>query len=338
MDRPGWVALGVAAIFCASSAGTYLILRFANSLGLIDVPNARSSHHRPTARGGGGAIAIVLLASFGVLAANGWLNRPQFLTLAGGGCAIAVIGFLDDRWSIPARVRICVHGIAALLAIALLGWIEIPGIGSAAKWLSAAVSIIGVMWYVNLFNFMDGIDGIAASEAIFIALAGAWLNDLHHGQWGISVSLLFLAAANLGFLVWNWPPARIFMGDSGSGLCGFALAALALAASRSSALPLETWLILSGVFVVDATVTLARRIFRGAQWYAAHRSHAYQQLARRFKAHLPATLAVIAVNVFWLLPWAWYAEVAPTNAPFALIAALGPLIVLAVLAGAGAKE
>jgi Fuc2NAc and GlcNAc transferase len=150
--------------------------------------------------------------------------------------------------------------------------------------------------------------------------------------------MLCLAGASLGFLRWNWPPARIFMGDVGSGFLGFALAVLGLAASRSGAVPIEVWAILGGVFMVDATVTLIRRAGRGDRWFEAHRLHAYQHLARRWHSHLAVTLVVIAIDVIWLLPWALAAANFPAHAPLFLAAALIPLALVFLACGAGAKE
>jgi Fuc2NAc and GlcNAc transferase len=150
--------------------------------------------------------------------------------------------------------------------------------------------------------------------------------------------MLGLGGASLGFLLWNWPPARIFMGDAGSGFLGFAIGTLGLAASQSGAIPAEVWPILGGVFLTNSTVTLVRRVIRGERWFDAHRSHAYQNLARRWRGHLPVTLLSVAVNVFWLLPWAYQAILRPERAAWYMIAALLPLAVLAFACGAGDKE
>jgi Fuc2NAc and GlcNAc transferase len=147
-----------------------------------------------------------------------------------------------------------------------------------------------------------------------------------------------LAAATLGFLVWNWPPASIFMGDVGSGFLGFTLAVLGLVASRHSVARIEVWMILSGVFVVDATVTLLRRLVRGDRWFEAHRQHAYQYLASRWKKHLPVTILVCAINLFWLFPWAWIAALYPAYAMWCALAALAPLVIIALLLGAGRES
>jgi len=151
----------------------------------------------------------------------------------------------------------------------------------------------------------------------------------------LTAAMVALAVAALGFLIWNWPPARIFMGDVGSGFLGFTLAVLGLAVSRHSDVPIEAWAILNGVFLVDATVTLLSRLVRRDRWFDAHRSHAYQILASRWRGHLPVTLLIIAINVLWLFPWAWIAAIYPARAMLCVIAAMSPLAVAALLLGAG---
>jgi Fuc2NAc and GlcNAc transferase len=152
------------------------------------------------------------------------------------------------------------------------------------------------------------------------------------------VAALILAAATLGFLVWNWPPAKIFMGDAGSGYTGYAVAVLAVAAARESPVALLTWVMLAGVFVVDATVTLVRRVARRERASQAHRSHAYQWLARKWSSHRRVTLGVVLVNVVWLFPCALCATLFPAFAGWILCVALAPLIVAALAAGAGRPE
>jgi Fuc2NAc and GlcNAc transferase len=147
-----------------------------------------------------------------------------------------------------------------------------------------------------------------------------------------------LCAASAGFLIWNWPPAKIFMGDVGSGYLGYVIAVLAMAATRDNPAAVWVWLILGGVFFVDATVTLARRSLLGERLDEAHRSHAYQWLARRWRSHRRVTLSVLAVNVFWLLPAAWLAMRYPRAALWSLAGAFAPLIILAIAAGAGRRE
>ena len=205
-------------------------------------------------------------------------------------------------------------------------------------WTGDLVATLGIAWVLNLFNFMDGIDGIAASEAIFVVLAASSLSALGTDATGVFAASLVFAAACGGFLLWNWPPAKIFMGDVGSGYLGYVLAILALAAARENASSLWCWLILGGVFLVDATVTLSRRLVRGERVYEAHRSHAYQWLSRRWGSHRLVTIAVVLVNVAWLMPCALLCAAQPNRAPFIASAALIPLVIAALAAGAGKPE
>jgi Fuc2NAc and GlcNAc transferase len=326
---------------CRCRRYTGLMRRFALQKNLIDVPNERSSHASPTPRGGGVAIVIAFFAAAVLLSLLGLMDAKILGTLLIGGGAIALVGFFDDRWHLRAGVRLSVHLAAALGVVILLGGIPESALtrwGLHGVWIGGLAAVLVLVWTTNLFNFMDGIDGIAGSEAVFVSGAGALLNWCHGGAPGLTASMLCVAAASLGFLRWNWPPARIFMGDVGSGFLGFTLAVLGLAASQLGAIPFEAWGILGGFFLLDATITLLRRMVRGDQWLNAHRMHAYQQLARRWKAHLPVTLSVSAINLAWLLPWAWLAVRTPDNAKYFLIAALVPLSVLVILAGAGRKE
>jgi len=194
-----------------------------------------------------------------------------------------------------------------------------------------------LVWLLNLYNFMDGIDGIASIEAICICLGGSllyWLTG--HAQ--EAVLPMLLAATVAGFLVWNFPPARIFMGDAGSGFLGIVLGLLALMAGWINPLLFWGWLILLGVFVVDATFTLARRLLRGDKVYQAHRSHAYQYASRRYAGHRPVSLAVAAINLGWLLPVASAVVLLKLDGALGTMVAYAPLVVLALIYQAGKKE
>jgi Fuc2NAc and GlcNAc transferase len=329
------------AAFIISLVATGLMRRFALRRNLLDVPNLRSSHTSPTPRGGGVAIVLAFFAALVVLAFLGEIDARAFLALSAGGGVTALVGFLDDRWSLPAGVRFAVHVAAALCVLVSIGGVPESALlnwGLHGIWIGGVIAAVTLIWATNLFNFMDGIDGIAGTEAVFIAGAGAWINWHHGGSGGLTAAMLCLGAASLGFLCWNWPPARIFMGDVGSGFLGFSIAVLGLTASQRSAIPVEVWSILGGVFLIDSTVTLVRRMLRGDKWFEAHRLHAYQHLARRWKSHLLVTTLVIVVDVVWLVPWAMFAAEFPARAPLFLIAALLPVAGLVLFCRAGSKE
>jgi Fuc2NAc and GlcNAc transferase len=331
---------GCAALL-ASAILTGWVRRFALKYGIVDSPNARSSHARVTPRGGGIAIAIVCAAGVAAACAIGWIDLPLAAALGAGGMLVALIGFLDDRYSISVGTRLLVHFVAAVLAVALLGGLPPLQVGARLVELGLLgdlLAVAGVVWAVNAFNFMDGIDGIAATEATMVALFGSALAFGAFGGPEIGLAAAIFAASCCGFLFWNWPPARIFMGDAGSGFLGFFVAVLALGAARNTPAALFVWLILAGAFFVDATTTFVRRLLRGARVHQAHREHAYQWLARRLGSHRAVDWVFIGVNVGWLGPCACYAAGRPEDACVVSIIALCPLVPAALAVGAGRKE
>jgi Fuc2NAc and GlcNAc transferase len=337
-----WSVVVVATMaFVVALIATGSMRKYALRGNLIDIPNVRSSHQSPTPRGGGVAIVLAFsMAALILMVMRSMDSRLVIAILVGGG-AVALVGYVDDRRHLRARVRFCVHLAAATWVVTLLGGLPETALGAwgvVGSWICKVLAVLALVWITNLFNFMDGLDGIAGSEAVFVSCAGAWLCWRQAGAGGVTAALSCLSAACLGFLRWNWPPARIFMGDVGSGFLGFSLGVLGLAATQQHIIPIEAWLILGGVFLVDATVTLVRRLLRGDRWFEAHRSHAYQILARRWKAHLPVTGLVIIVNVLWLLPLATLAVNAPSHARWLTLLALAPIAAAAILCGAGKAE
>jgi Fuc2NAc and GlcNAc transferase len=333
--------LAVIAAFALSFLLTFVVRRIALSRGMIDIPNRRSSHIAPTPRGGGVAIVIASVLASGVLLAAHAISFQFFAALVGGGLPVAVIGLLDDRKPLPASARLAVHLASATWAVYVLGGLPAIRFGATDVHLGIwgdVLAVFAIVWMLNLFNFMDGIDGIAASEAVSVAAAGAGLWWLSGNYSSDATAALTVAAACLGFLPWNWPPAKIFMGDVGSGYLGFVISVLALAASQRNPAGAWVWLILGGVFSVDATVTLVRRIARGDRVYEAHRTHAYQWLARRWKSHKRVTVTVTAINLLWLLPCAYFSVLNSRFAAWAALVALTPLVIAAIAAGAGRHE
>jgi len=330
-----------ALVFAASTLLTGVVRRFASARGLVDVPNPRSSHTRTTPRGGGLAVVITVTVGVFALAVMGLASRELTIAIVGGGGIVGLVGFLDDRHSLRPAVRFTVHTCAALWALGWLGGLPPLLVGDhlvkpgAAGYVFGAV---GIVWVLNLFNFMDGIDGIAATEAVFISCAAALTGAI--GSWPaeVLVGAWMLACASAGFLCWNWPPAKVFLGDVGSGYLGYVIAILALASGRSDPVAIWIWLILGGVFFVDATTTLIRRWLRGERVSEAHRSHSYQWLARNWGSHSQVTGTALAINLVWLLPWSVLAVKFPAYAVVSLICAFAPLALLALLAGAGRQE
>ena len=289
-------------------------------LGVIDKPNARSSHAIPTVRGGGVSIILTLL---GAIVGLAWISGEQLdmapiLTLGVAVLVLAVVSFCDDLKSVGARVRFGCHAAAAILVLAIVG---VPQIGTweTSRLILALVGFLWVAGYTNAFNFMDGINGLAAGQAAVTGLATAAL-ALAAGvpvQHPLVLLALVVAGAAAGFIPHNFPRARMFMGDVSSAPLGFLLAApgwwLACEAGWWLLLPVG---LLHANFVLDTGVTLARRVARGERWYEPHREHFYQRLIRSGFSHVYvtgwelgfqiviATAVVMAVRAggWWLLP------------------------------------
>ncbi|MGE6388509.1 MraY family glycosyltransferase [Pseudomonas sp. NPDC078416] len=332
-----WVAV---AVVLFSFALTHVLRRYALHKSLLDIPNGRSSHTIPTPRGGGVAIVISYLVALLWMLFAGLIGRDPFLALFGAGTLIAALGFLDDHGHIAARWRLLGHFFAASWALFWLGGlpaINVFGMTLAPGLIVNVLAAFYLVWLLNLYNFMDGIDGIASVEAICVCVGAAIIYAL--SGFATLVWLPFLlACAVAGFLFWNFPPAKIFMGDAGSGFLGIMLGCLSLQGAWISSQFLWVWLILLGVFIVDATVTLIRRLVRGDKVYEAHRSHAYQFASRRFGKHLPVTSAVGVINLCWLLPVAVCVTRFGLDGALGVIIAYAPLLALAVIFKAGALE
>lgn len=332
-----WLMLAVLGI---SLLLTWVLRRYALARSLMDIPNNRSSHSVPTPRGGGVAIVLSFLVASPLLTFLVDVPWSYIWALWGAGALTAVIGFLDDHGHIAARWRLLAHFSASIWALAWLGGlppVQLLGVDFNLSWVGHFFAVFYLVWMLNLYNFMDGIDGIASVQAVSACL-GACVIYWLAGDISLIWMPLLLAVAVLGFLFWNFPPARIFMGDAGSGFLGLILGVFSVQAAWTSSRFLWVWLILLGVFIVDATFTLIRRLLRGDKVHEAHRSHAYQFASRQFGRHLPVTLAVMAINVLWLLPIAMCVGLFDLDGSMGLVLAYAPLVVLAIKFHAGELE
>jgi Fuc2NAc and GlcNAc transferase len=302
---------------------TGLARRIAVARSLLDVPNERSSHTSPTPKGGGLAIVAVVLSGVAILGLTGGLGRGETWAILGGGTLVAVVGWLDDRQSLSAGTRLAAHVAAAVWALWWLGGMPFLTTGQNVRAMGMFGTVLAgfaIVWAINVTNFMDGIDGLAAGEVVTVTLSAALLLAEVHPALAAAAALT--GGAALGFLPWNWRPARIFMGDTGSGFLGFVLAVLAIASERAGALPALAWIVLYAVFATDATITLLRRAWRGDRWYSAHRSHAYQRAVQAGWSHARVTTIVLLANAgLGLL--AWRAAARPELLGAALAAAVG---------------
>lgn len=313
----------------------------ARRMGLVDIPNERSSHSRPTPRGGGLGIFVAVTLGVWFWSASTHVELVWTNILIGAG-AVAAIGFWDDVRSVSAHWRFCVHLVAAIfLFLAFPDGLKIrlfagQSFGGLPAFL---LSCVGVVSAINMFNFMDGIDGLAASEAVFVTGGGALILLLNgDAHTPVALVCVLVSAASAGFLLVNWPPARIFMGDVGSGFLGFSIAAVALWSMTDELMLFWTWITLGGVFVADATVTFFRRLLRRENVASAHRMHAYQRLSRRWSSHRRVSILTTAINFFWLFPLATLATAKPLYAPVIAGVAVIPIGVAAWIVGAGLPD
>jgi Fuc2NAc and GlcNAc transferase len=333
----GWSVLFV---FLISFFLTMLLRKYALSKSLMDIPNERSSHAIPTPRGGGLSIVIAFILSLFFMQWCQFISYETMLAGVIGGSIVSVIGFMDDHGHIAARWRLLAHAIASIWILFWVGGfpsITLGGVLFDFSWLGQILGVLYLIWMLNLYNFMDGIDGIAGVEAVSVCLSTCalyWIAGAENLIWGP----LLLSAGVAGFLFWNFPPARIFMGDAGSGFLGLMLGLLSLQAARVAPDFFWAWLILLGVFIVDATVTLLRRLIRGEKVYEAHRSHAYQFASRKSGGHMPVTIGVGLINIFWLLPLALFVTCYGLDGSVGLLIAYAPLSVLAWRLNAGGTE
>ena len=330
--------------FFISCALTWGLRLYAIKNNVIDQPNQRSSHSVPTPRGGGVAIVLTLLASLVWLVLTNHITQATFLGFFVPGLLIAVIGFLDDHGHIVARWRLLMHFIAAAIGLFYLGSfpsINMFGYDVSLSWFGMILGSIYLVWMLNLYNFMDGINGLASAQAITFSLCSILIitiNNYSDSSDAMTMLALALAGSVAGFIVWNFPVARIFMGDAGSGFLGITIGLMILYFAKLDSRVLIAELCLLGVFIVDATTTLLRRLLAGKKVYEAHASHCYQILARKYKSHVPVTMAAIAINFMWLLPIAYLIISAKIDGIVGISIAWLPLIILVFRCGAGVKD
>jgi UDP-N-acetylmuramyl pentapeptide phosphotransferase/UDP-N-acetylglucosamine-1-phosphate transferase len=309
---PLWLGVTALLSLLLAYVSVGALRRWAEQRQLVDRPNERSSHTRPTPRGGGAAIVIVVLVG----AAIGWFfNRAwpasAFWTWWLGAALVAAISWLDDLRSLSNRLRFGVHALATLLVLWGVGFwhvISLPLLGELhLGWLALPITLLWIIGLTNIYNFMDGIDGLAGGQAVISGISWLWVGMVSELWWVALIGLL-LAAASGGFLGHNWPPAAIFMGDVGSAFLGFTFAVLAVMGNPANPKLALVGVVVLWPFIFDASLTLLRRLCKGENIFQAHRSHFYQRLVIAGQSHQTVTrlylglaLASAALAGLWLL-------------------------------------
>jgi Fuc2NAc and GlcNAc transferase len=303
------IAVSLFSVFVFSVIVTWLVRRYSLKHQVLDVPNERSSHTAPTPRGGGLSISLSILIAIAVLAFIDYLPTKVAIGLGFGGLFVAIIGWLDDRDHIPAIWRATSYLVVGAWFLYWINGVDTIVLGTTIfnpGIVGDLLIIIGIAWLINLYNFMDGTDGLAAVQAICTGMMAAvlfWISDSN----GLAIISLVVVFASAGFLVWNWPPARIFMGDVSSCLIGFIFSGLAISGHNSADVSLLVWFILLSIFIMDATLTLIKRMINGEKWYAAHKGHAYQRLIQLGVSHAQLARSVLLINLCLLWPVAYAA-------------------------------
>jgi Fuc2NAc and GlcNAc transferase len=278
-------------LFLLSFGLTYFIKEYAIKKSLVATVNERSSHSVPTPHGGGIAVSLTWFIGLIYLYMNNQIESTLFYALI-IGVVIAIVGLIDDIVELKPKIRMIVFTLIGISGLALIGGLDAIDFGIlsiTSPFITNIFAILLILWYINLTNFIDGINGYVGSEFVFLSIAGFIFFGGEH--------FIVLGVAVLGFLFWNWNKAKIFMGDVGSTLLGYNIAILTLYYSNQEASNLWIWVILFSVFWFDATVTLIRRKLNGEKLSVAHKKHAYQRLTQAGWSHRTVTLSTIGLNV-----------------------------------------
>jgi Fuc2NAc and GlcNAc transferase len=276
--------------FLLSIILTYVIKEYSIKKSLVDIPNERSSHSIPTPHGGGIAIAISWFILLVYLYNTNNINNNLFFALLAGSI-ISIISYIDDLYDLSAKFRLTIQLIVSILGLIALGGLEKLDFGIIVienQFITNSFAILMIIWFINLYNFLDGIDGYAGSEMIFLSIVGYLIfSDIH---------FLVLATSVAGFLIFNWHKAKIFMGDVGSTLLGYNIAIFALY-YQNSGTSILVWITLFGLFWFDATLTLYRRYKNKEKLSQAHRKHTYQRAVQAGYRHDRVVLFSIGINI-----------------------------------------
>lgn len=302
------VSLGLVSFFL-----TEKIITYARKKEIYDIPNERSLHIIPTPVGGGIAIVIAWYAGLTVLFFCGIITKSLFLALL-SGVFLAIISFVDDLVGIKPVFRLLIHFLTAIIAFWLLGGLRpliMPSIEIKYIYIIYPIAIIGMVWFINLFNFMDGVDGFASVEAIIIA------GVLFIFTWNMTTILLI--SCIVGFLYWNWPKAKIFMGDVGSTQLGFILVVLGINFHDTYDFSILNWIMLASPFWFDATLTLFRRWRNGENLSQGHKKHVYQRIVQAGFSHSKVLLFLIVINLINIMLIGIYREIKFLQIPLFIV-------------------
>ena len=328
-------------LLAAATALTMIAARwyanFATRSGIIAHVTPRGSHDRVVPRGGGITFGTVFSVASVAAWATGRVPATLVVAIGVGGAGATLAGFLDDVYDMRASTKLVIQACLGAYLVwtlyepffaPLLRTVDVP-------WLPILLLVAWFvpLWLINMYNFIDGVDGMAILGAVFVCVAAAIMLLLTNGSRELLFTFALLGASGLGFVPFNLPPARIFMGDAGSIFFGYVFAALVLVSAATRQISVWTWLVMLSYFVGDTTTTTLSRIALVKTWYGVHRSHAYQNLARVTRSHAKVTYGVALYHFLWALPLAVWSVLMPRWAPLAAVAALTPAVLLTLRFG-----
>jgi len=324
-----WIKYLIIPIIACSWIGVFLYKKYAIYIGIIAHQNHRTLHDSPIPRGGGVVFSILFILFILVIWPYLELSKNLFLILAVGGGMATLFGFIDDIMNIRARTKLIIQLLLSGWVVYLLYLDSLFVENLVPIYIMIAACLFFMVWIMNAYNFMDGVDGMASSGAIFSSVTLALILSLTTNSVELIPIFILIAATVSGFIIFNWPPATIFMGDAGSVFLGYIFGSLLIFTTLNGSLSIWNWLIVFGYFFADTTVTQIVRVILIKKWYLAHQSHAYQNFARITGSHLKVTRRVTLYNIIWILPIAIWSALQPEMEIIAAILAITPALIVA---------
>jgi Fuc2NAc and GlcNAc transferase len=324
-----WIKYLIIPIIACSWMGVFLYKKYAIYAGIISNPNYRTLHELPIPRGGGIVFSLLFILAIFLIWPYLQLSINLILMLGVGGGMAALFGFTDDIKYIRARIKLIIQLLLSCWVLYCLHSDNLLLLSRITIFITIPAFLFFMVWIINAYNFMDGVDGMAASGAIFVSLTLALVLFLTDNSVELIPIFILIAAMVGGFIIFNWPPASIFMGDAGSVFLGYIFGSLLLFTTLNGYLSIWIWLTVFGYFFADTTVTQIVRVISIKKWYLPHRSHAYQNLARITGSHLKVTSGVTLYNIIWILPLTLLSALKPEMGVILTMLAICPALVVA---------
>jgi Fuc2NAc and GlcNAc transferase len=324
-----WIQYLIIPIIACSWTGVFLFKKYAIIARIISNPNYRTLHETPLPRGGGIVFSLLFIIAIFLLWKNLQVSDNLFLMLGVGGGMAALFGFIDDIKSVRASIKLVIQLLLSIWVLYCLFLDNLLPLNWMPTFIIIPSFIFLMVWIINAYNFMDGVDGMAASGAVFSSLTLALVLFLTGNSFELIPIFILIASVISGFIFFNWSPASIFMGDAGSVFLGYIFGSLLLFTALNGYISIWIWITVFGYFFADTTLTQIVRFITIKKWYLPHRSHAYQNLARITGSHLKVTSGVTLYNIIWILPLTLLSALKPEIEVILTMLAICPALVFA---------